>query len=208
MLNTVVKVTSDAEAKKFPLAIIGIDPGIRTPVTAYCLKQTASGEYSVKDYTVFQLSSKEWRKQSGITGGANSRSLYLSRMQPALRNSMLTLPSLKSLDLQDYRNHINRLQPIFSQLYEFYQSQPYLQLRMTCYSMKRSALALISKSILALGADCERVVIGMGNFRQRQGSPANKSNPSSPIQLIRQVIIYIHVYIYIYILYFCFVVLP
>ncbi len=47
-------------------------------------------------------------------------------------------------------------------------------------------MAKVANSIIALGRGAV-VIIGYGDFRQRQGSAANRGNVSSPIVAIRKV---------------------
>jgi hypothetical protein len=194
------------------VAIIGIDPGIRSPITAYFL-EPATTDDAPRSYKVFQLTLNEWRHKSGITVATRQRALYHLKMEESLCAAEKALPSLKSLNLDDYKNHINCLQPIFSKLYKFYYSQPYLQLRSLSYSRRQRALANICNAVLALGGDAVEIIIGMGNFSQRPGSPVNKGHPSSPIKTIQRVIslsiiyfIYFIYFIYLFIFLFYFII--
>ncbi len=195
-----------SEPSATQVAIIGIDPGIRSPITAYFLKPATTAD-ATRQYMVFQLTLREWRNKSGITVATRQRALYHLKMQESLSSAEKALPSLKTLNLDTYRSHINCLQPIFTNLYDFYHSEPYLQLRSSSYSRRQRALANICNSILALGGDATKIIIGFGNFSQRPGSPVNKGNPSSPIKTIKRVIspcIIYFIYLLTYLLAFFF----
>jgi hypothetical protein len=179
------------------VAILGIDPGIRSPLTVYYRKKSDTED----SFSVFSLGLQEWRSRSGITAAEQERNKIFNR-NISIQQRMSNLKSLKTVNLEDHVEHVAQLLEGFNDFFNFY-SERFSKLKFTSYVKKQKAVATICNSIIDIGEGA-KVVIGFGNFRQQHGSACNRGNPSSPIQTFKKVILYI-IFIYLFVSLFIYI---